>query len=294
MTLVRSTPRRTPRARAAHQALSRFFRGQLPEWAVLRLVAPAAYVSFVGGALLALLALPRDFDTGRGVISRLCSRVHNPSGHVYLAAGLALTALFLAPLAAWVARTLGGCPRLLRAGGFSMRVGLVATSLVGVERAVCPTHGSLYEWLHLILAGVAFLGLWLGLALTIGALPRARGEAVAWQWLMRPPWYLSACVLPIVIVFLMYFPVNVLPQLRVQLLQELPAGLVFLRTPTFWQWYLVAGLNLSFAAATLRARRHLLGRTTTPAGWRIDPAQEAHGPHQGAPVQHAHAVAQAA
>src|SRR4051794_20771241 len=47
--------------------------GRLPTWVLFGLVIPAAYVSFGLGVGLSLAGLPRGFDYGRCVISRLCS-----------------------------------------------------------------------------------------------------------------------------------------------------------------------------------------------------------------------------
>lgn len=256
--------------------------GKLPIWILAGIFAPLAALSFLGGAALSVLWLPEGFDYGSCVISRLCSSHYNPDGYRYLSTGMIGMAAFTLPVRGWFARCYTGCPVLCAWARKTMGVGLAATALVGIERAWFPTHWTRYEVLHLTFAAVAFLCLWLGLAMFAGACPSPDGQPrVRWRWLFRPPWYLAACVLPIGVVFAMYLPLNVVPASRSALFEAWPKPLVFLRTPTFWQWYLSVGLVVSFVMLTRQARcrqAQPAGRTAT---WRLDasPAAAA-APHR--------------
>ena len=225
--------------------------GRIPAWVLFGVMIPAAYVTFGLGVGLSIAGLPRQFDYGRCVISRLCSSRYNPDGYHFLSFGLISLATFLSPMPAWTAHRMGGCPRLCAWGRRTYWAGLLATALIGVERGLCPTHWTRFEVAHFMLATVAFGGLWLGLAMVAGAadVPRVR-----WRWLWRPPWFLAACVLPILVVFGLCFPFNIMPGTLARALPDWPRRLIFLRTVTFWQWYLVIGLLASSAALPIRAR----------------------------------------
>ncbi len=237
---------------------------------------PAAYVTFGLGVGLSLAGLPPRFEYGRCVISRLCSSRYNPNGYHFLSFGLIALATFLVPLPAWTARRMGGCPRLRAWGRTTYWSGLAATALVGVERGLCPTHWTRFEVAHFALAAGAFGGLWLGLAMVAGAadVPRVR-----WRWLWRPPWFLAACVLPILVVFGLCFPFNLMPGAVARVLPEWPRRLIFLRTVTFWQWYLVIGLLASSAALPFRAQRLGEHGRTSLGAWRSDAPQRVRAPH---------------
>jgi hypothetical protein len=251
--------------------------GEIPGWVVITLVIPGAYCCFLLGIVLALLSLPQGFDYGSCVISRLCSSFHNPAGHHYMTQGMIIMALALLPAASWLARCPHGCPKLCAWGRGFMRMGFIAMALVGIERAVCPTHGSFYERIHLTLAGLAFIGIWLGIAMLSEVWRSAHSTRVPWRWLWSPPWYLAACILPICVVFSAYLPKWFLPSSDSQVYLALPRAFVFLRTVTFWQWYLVVGLLLSFAFTTLRAFRAQHPELRL-GSWRLDSPQKTH-PH---------------
>ena len=237
---------------------------------------PAAFVTFGAGVVLSLAGLPPRFEYGRCVISRLCSRHYNPDGYFFMSFGLIALAMFLAPLPTWTARRMGGCPRLRAWGRTTYLVGLLATALVGVERGLFPTHWTRFEVAHFGLAAVAFGGLWLGLAMVAGA---AEVPRVRWRWLLRPPWFLAACVLPILVVFALYFPFNIMPDAPARVLPDWPRRLIFLRTATFWQWYLVIGLLASSAALPFRAHRLGEHGRTSLGAWRGDAPERVQVPH---------------
>ncbi len=237
----------------ALEAAARCLTGQIPTHLMATLFVPAACLSFTVGILLAMLNLPQGFDYGMCVLSRLCSRYHNPQGHGFLTFGMIALPAFLIPLPGWLSHRLGGCPRLMAWGRVMLSIGLVATALVGAERAWYPTHWTPLEVAHLVLAGIAFAGLWLGLAMLIGASDACDGVRVPWRWLYRPPWYLAASILPIVVLFAIYVPFRTIPQAHSSLLSAWPPPFRFLRTVSFWQGYLVVGLVISLIGATLRA-----------------------------------------
>ncbi len=153
--------------------------GRASSRVVIRVVLPAAYISFGVGVILALAGLPPGFDYGCCVLSRLGSRVHNPVGHRFLTIGMVAMAALLMPVSAWLARRATGCPTLSAWGRSMMGVGLGATILVGLERAFYPTHWTCYEKAHLALAGIAFSGLWLGQAMLAGASAERASPACA-------------------------------------------------------------------------------------------------------------------
>ncbi len=250
--------------------------GLIPAWVLLGVMIPAAYVTFGLGVGLSFAGLPRRFEYGRCVISRLCSSYYNPDGYHFLSFGLIVLATFLVPIPAWTTRRTGGCPRLGAWGRTTYWSGLSATALVGVERGLCPTHWTRFEVAHFTLAAVAFGGLWLGLAMVAGAadVPRVR-----WRWLWRPPWFLAACVLPILVISVLYFPFNIMPGALTQILPDWPRRLIFLRTATFWQWYLVIGLLASSAALPFRAHRSGEHGGTSRRAWRGDAPQRTGVPH---------------
>jgi hypothetical protein len=237
----------------------------------LGVVFPVACVCFWGGALMSFWNLPAGFDYGRCVISRLCSQYHNPHGYAYMSVGMMVTPVLLWCFSGWLVRGCQGCERLRRAGWATTRVGLVSTVMVGAERCWFPTHWTRFEALHLVFAAVAFGGLWLGLAMLEGASDESASR-VRWQWLLRPPWYLVLTLLPILVVFGMCGPINLVPGARSIALENWPRSLVFLRTLTFWQWYLTIGLGISFASAGLRRQRAESGSRAQLDGWRLDSA----------------------
>ncbi len=85
--------------------------------------------------------------------------------------------------------------------------------------------------------------------------------------------------MPIGVVFGMYLPLNVVPAVHQRILDAWPHSLIFLRTPTFWQWYLTIGLLTSFAASARRACRHESLHPPSLGAWRLDAGQEPHPPH---------------
>lgn len=253
----------------------------MPSWLLARLVFPAAFGCLIVGTVLSLLALPRGFDYGRCVISRLCSSHHNPEGHLFLCLGMVWMSVLLVPVPGWLMRTRPCCPRLGSWGRGMTWLGLAATVLVCLERAWCPTHWSIFESLHLVFAGTAFAGIWFGLAMLAGAMESPPGRPrVRWRWLFRPPWYLAASILPIGVVFAMYLPLNLAAHLNASVFSMGPRPLIWLRTPTFWQWYLVLGLVLGFAMSIRRARRWEQRGKRPVKGWRLDSGGAILGPHR--------------
>lgn len=248
--------------------------GRLPTPVLIRVVLPAAYLSFALGACLAFAALPPRFDYKACVLSRLGSSVHNPDGYLYLTAGLVAMAALLVPVAQWLAGHCQGCARLSCCGRVMMLVGLGATALVGIERAWFPTHWTSMEHIHLALAGVAFASLWLGQAMFAGASGPPGSPRVRWRWLYRPPWYLAICILPIAVVFGMYLPMNTTLGVKARVLSAWPDSLRFLATATFWQWYLTLGLLGSFSIAARRACRQESPRALSLGAWRFDTPQK--------------------
>jgi hypothetical protein len=222
---------------------------------MVAVLVPAACLSFVLGIALALAHRPHGLDLGLCVLSRLCSSLHNPTGHGFLTFGMVALAVLLAPAPAWLARRLGGCPRLRAWGRWTMMLGLAATAGVGIERAWCPTHWTPLESLHLVLAGLAFAGLWMGMAMLSGAADAGQGPRVPWRWLLRPRWYLAGSILPIAVLFGSYLPVLLTPRMHASVMASWPRSLGFLRSIGFWQAYLVGGLLISIIALTLRAGR---------------------------------------
>lgn len=275
-------PQRTPgqpplqkRLPTLHEILT----GRISQRVLLGVLLPVSYLCFYLGAIISLACLPQGFDYGFCVLSRLASSHHNPAGYYFLTFGLVAMPTLLIPVSCWLARCCDGCPKLSRWGRWTLYNGLLFTALVGIERAFFPTHWTSYEKAHLVMAGLAFSCLWLGLAMLAGALCSAEVPRVRWRWLFRPPWYLAACVLPIVVVFGMYLPLNIMPSVRSSVLNNWPRSLVFLRTITFWQWYLTIGLftSYSFAAREVCRRQRLATTTSSPLAespWRLDNAQE--------------------
>jgi hypothetical protein len=244
------------------------------------------------GVVLSITGLPRDFDIGGSMISRLSSRVHNPAGHGYLTLGLLGLAALLAPVPYWLARNLTGCTRLRAWGRTIMLLGLVATAFVGIERAVFPTHETRYEQLHLVYAGLAFTGLWLGMAMFAGAIDNPGGVRIRWRWLWRPPWYLSVSMFPLLALLAMFVSLHAIPGVRTRILTNWPSQLVFMRTATFWQWYLVIGLALSLVLLTRRAclaaSQARVGLSVR--GWRFDRASGIGNPNSATRLRRAGGV----
>jgi hypothetical protein len=257
-----------------------YTQGHMPILLLVGFMIPMSFVTFGLGILFSVLGLPDGFDYGSCVISRLSSSYHNPRGHVFLTLGLIGVATFLAPAPAWYARSFGGCARLGECGRKVMWAGLIASAWVGIERAWCPTHWSKFEVFHLTQATIAFLGLWLGMAMLAGTdLPPGQSR-VRWRWLLRPPWYLALCVLPILVLGGMYLPFALMPAARKVVIESWPRPLVFLRTATFWQWYLVGGLALSVASITRQAYIRHHQRLLAAGPWRLDPPHAlAYEPH---------------
>jgi hypothetical protein len=253
------------------EVLRELFEGRCSPRINLGLVFPIACICFWGGAILSFRNLPEGFDYGRCVISRLCSSHHNPHGYAFMSGAMMATPVFLWSFSSWLARGCRGCSRLRACGWTTMRVGLVATVMVGVERCWFPTHWTRFEALHLVFAAVAFGGLWLGLAMLEGA-SEPSSTRVRWQWLLRPPWYLMLTLLPILVVFGMCGPMNLVPGARSIALNSWPKSLIFLRTLTFWQWYITIGLGLSYGASGMRRCRHQMDAPAQLDGWRMDPA----------------------
>lgn len=261
------------------QSLNSGLGRRLPTRRFVWFLVVTACLCFLAGAWLSLVSLPAGFDYRACVISRLCSRFYNPAGCQYLALGMSAMAILLLPVPSWLSSRFVGCRRLGAWGVRTMQLGLVATIAVVVERAWCPTHWHSLELVHLTFAGTAFLGLWLGMAMLVGAAGVPGTPRVRWRWLCRPPFYLMACALPIFVVFGMYVPLNIVPEARGRLFAALPRTLVFLRTVTFWQWYLVFGLLFSLGATVGRACRLERRFGLTLGTWRLDPAQS-QTPHQ--------------
>jgi hypothetical protein len=220
---------------------------------MVAVLVPAACSTFLLGIVLAAACRPRWADLNWCVLSRLCSSRHNPHGYGYLTLGMIALPVLLAPAPAWLTRRLGGCPTLSRWGRFTMRLGLAATAGVGLERAWCPTHWTPLESLHLLLAGLAFAGLWLGMAMISGAADAGAGPRVRWRWLIQPRWYLAGSILPILVLFGSYLPVVMVPWMHAGVIAAWPPSLGFVRSVSFWQAYLVGGLVLSLLALTIRA-----------------------------------------
>jgi hypothetical protein len=255
--------------------LGKWIGGQMPTRRLVQVLVVPAYLCFLIGVCLSLVNLPVEFDYGACVISRLCSNIYNPDGFQYLALGMSAMAVLLLPVPSWMSYRYVGCHRLCAWGRTTMHLGLTATIGIGVERAWCPTHWTCFELIHLTLAATAFLCLWLGMAMFAGAAGPSGAPRVRWSWLWRPPWFLAACALPIIMVFGMSLPLNVVPEVRNWLFAAMPRGLIFLRTVTFWQWYLVFGLLLSLGASVGRTCRLERRLGATPGAWRLDPPQAA-------------------
>jgi hypothetical protein len=161
-------------------------------WALLAALA----ISYFGSLWVGALHYPNGYDWKTNVISNLLSPRDNPHGYWLPSAGVALAAIWMAPLAIWIESELGedgnAIARRVRRGAFL--VGIVCLMLAAV---VVPQH--VHEVLgmrhaHEMLARTAAAAL--GLAM-LGACKEAGRETGTrarefrtlrrlWQWTILP------------------------------------------------------------------------------------------------------------
>ena len=90
-------------------------------------------IAIAGGAAL----FPQRFDWQYQVISALASREDNPTGYLVFCAGLALCFVLLLPLPGYFrARLRETAPRLSRFAAIALRVGIIGSIAIGVEREI--------------------------------------------------------------------------------------------------------------------------------------------------------------
>lgn len=153
---------------------------------VLLCLWPAAMASLATGIWTGAARFPGGFDWQYQVISSLASREDNPAGYAVFCIGLALCFLLLLPLPGYFhARLVRTAPGLARASATALRVGLVGSIAIGVERLAILDLGEHIHKGHEAIALVAFLGLFCGVAgFWLAAVKLHRRARSAPTWLM--------------------------------------------------------------------------------------------------------------
>lgn len=143
--------------------MGNFFRGEVSRDFLVRIWYPAAMAVLFSGIALSLYFFPGPFDWRYRVVSSLISQIDNPEGNRYFCAGLALTCFMLIPLAGFFrARLATYAPKTATFSFHALRVGLVFSVIVGLERLFFRNLSAMIHKAHEYIALVAFTGLFLG------------------------------------------------------------------------------------------------------------------------------------
>ena len=138
----------------------------------------AALATLVTGSITAAHYFPGGFDWAYTVASALASQKHNPQGSAWFAAALTLAMALLWPYVSTLKQHQGSVhPVLARVAIGSLRTGLVAGALLGLERLLIRDLSALVYKAHEILGLLTFFGLYLGIiGLMIHATLRNRSQ----------------------------------------------------------------------------------------------------------------------
>jgi len=140
------------------------------------------------GLMMSVLNYPGGFDWFYTVASALASKKHNPDGHVWYAAGLALSMFLLWPYVSSLKNSL--CSSKTSGNDIAMgalRVGLVSGVLVGVEKLLVVGFSDWINKAHEVLALFTFLGMYLGIVtMLVRIMMRQRIYAFAVVFVLIP------------------------------------------------------------------------------------------------------------
>jgi hypothetical protein len=153
---------------------------------VVWLLWPAAMVCLTAGVWWGAALYPGGYDWQYRVISSLASREDNPAGYVVFCAGLALCFLILLPLPGYFrARLRHTAPGLARFSYIALLTGMLFSAAVGVERILIPNLSELFHKSHELIALIAFLGLFFGVAgFWVATFQRLRAIEAIPRWLL--------------------------------------------------------------------------------------------------------------
>ncbi|MBY0371379.1 hypothetical protein K2X33_11875 [bacterium] len=129
----------------------------------LRFWLPLTIFVFVGGTGLSIHFFPGPFDWRYRVVSGLASQIDNPAGYAYFCATLCLVGAMLAPLGRYLQRAFTlSAPRTSGIAGRALTVGLLAMSVIGLERLYFRNLSAQIYKAHELIALVGFAGLFTG------------------------------------------------------------------------------------------------------------------------------------